>query len=162
MIGIKALTPKERLLRRTIQTEGCWLWTGSLLPGGYGTVSISMKPYLVHRLSWVVYRGEIPSGMVIDHMCRVRNCVNPDHLRVVTQRTNALENNTGITALNAAKNVCVNGHPFTAENTTHRTRNGKKHRACKEYQRRRTREHDAKRRPSKKKIRLESGLCLPK
>lgn len=89
---------------------GCWLWKGVLVRKGYGAASIKRdggwRTERAHRLVWERLRGPIPEGLVIDHMCRVRCCVNPDHLRAVTPRQNALENSVTITALNAAKRCC--------------------------------------------------------
>lgn len=72
---------------------GCWLWTGALHAKGYGTWTVgrgagrstSVRP---HRVAWHLLRGEIPDGLVIDHVCQVRNCVNPDHLDVVPHARN--------------------------------------------------------------------------
>jgi hypothetical protein len=69
-----------------------------------------------HRVSYELHKGPIPEGLVIDHLCRVRHCVNPDHLRAVTHAVNILAG-VGRGALHARKTHCVNGHEFTAENT---------------------------------------------
>ena len=61
--------------------------------------------------------GPIPFGMVLDHVCRTPNCVNPAHLRVVTRRQNNLENSLGVGAMNAAKHFCIHGHLFDKANT---------------------------------------------
>lgn len=67
------------------RTGPCWLWRGSInSKSGYGYVTVSGKNALVHRVSWVLSRGPIPDGHQIDHICRVRSCVNPDHLQPVT------------------------------------------------------------------------------
>lgn len=67
---------------------GCWIWGGPVINSGYGQVRYSGKKALAHRASYESARGTIPNGMVIDHLCRVRLCVNPDHLEVVTQSAN--------------------------------------------------------------------------
>lgn len=87
-------------------TSGCWLWMGRLDISGYGVVERSYKVLKAHRVMWLESGRSIPEGMVLDHMCRVRSCVNPDHLRVVTTRQNSLENSRGVGAINAAKKVC--------------------------------------------------------
>lgn len=72
------------------QTGTCWLWTGGLTRDGYGTFN-SPRPWrtnLVHRLSLLDAHGGIPHGYQVDHLCRVRACVNPDHLEAVTQQEN--------------------------------------------------------------------------
>lgn len=96
---------------------GCWLWLHRLDYKGHGRFKIAPIGFQAHRIAWTIYRGPIPDGMVIDHVCRVRCCVNPDHLRVVTPRQNSLENNIGPSAINARKTRCKYGHPFDAANT---------------------------------------------
>lgn len=98
---------------------GCWLWIGTVMPvRGYGRMPDESKRIrFAHRIAWQLYRGPIPEGLVIDHVCRVRSCVNPDHLRLVTIGQNVLENSVGLAAQNAAKTHCKHGHEFTTENT---------------------------------------------
>lgn len=112
------------------KTDGCWLWTGRISGGGYGRFSVAGKDHSAHRLSMMDAGVAIPDGMVADHICRVRNCVNPAHLRAVTQRINTLENSVGIIAVGAVREVCINGHPFTPENTKIIVRKGQEHRHC--------------------------------
>ena len=90
---------------------GCWLWMRNLY-AGYGAFSLNLKPRPAHVASWLLRRGEIPAGMVIDHMCRVRSCVNPDHLRLVTRRVNCTENSVSPAALNRLKTHCPRGHAY--------------------------------------------------
>jgi len=77
---------------------GCWLWEGVRLPTGYGSLSrrIDGRPSTVgaHRLAWELFVGPIPADRQIDHLCQNRQCVRPDHLRVVTQQENA--NSAGV------------------------------------------------------------------
>lgn len=94
-------------------TSGCWLWLMGLTDG-YARSRIAGRLWLVHRWIWEKVKGPIPEGMVLDHMCRVRSCVNPDHLRVVTKGQNTLQNSDSIQAKNAAKTVCPKcGGPYT-------------------------------------------------
>jgi hypothetical protein len=68
---------------------GCWLWTASLNNGGYGKLSVSRSYWVeAHRVAYELYKGPIPGGKCIDHLCRVRSCVNPDHLEAVTLSEN--------------------------------------------------------------------------
>lgn len=107
---------------------GCWIWTGSLTDRGYGDRvwlddGTRQAP---HRVAYELLVGPIPDGLVIDHLCRTRNCVNPHHLEPVTCRENLMRGET-LAAQNWLKTHCVNGHAFTKENTRI-TPDG--HRAC--------------------------------
>lgn len=87
----------------------CWTWTGKLMKNGYAIYSTMGKSILVHRFSYKYFCGPIPKNKVIDHLCRVRHCVNPDHLEVTTQQVNILRG-TGASAQNARKIYCDKGH----------------------------------------------------
>lgn len=117
--------------------SGCWLWTGRPANGHqeYGALYFAGKNHYAHRVGWELYRGPIGAGMVLDHICRVPACVNPDHLRVVTQRQNTLENSLSVWAKNAAKTHCKYGHPLVGENIY--SPPGTTHRNCRECIRRR-------------------------
>lgn len=69
--------------------DECWVWTASRTAGGYGQIKVPGTVLLAHRVAYELTRGPIPSGAVIDHACRNRACVNPAHLRPVTQKQNA-------------------------------------------------------------------------
>lgn len=108
---------------------GCWLWTGYIANSGYSTTSIGGKSVLGHRVSAFLHGIIAPAGSVIDHVCRNRICVNPDHLRVVTMKQNALENSVGQARRNALKTRCKNGHPFSGDNLMV-SKNGRRCRTC--------------------------------
>lgn len=98
------------------RTEDCWNWQGYINQRwGYGYVRINSKLWRVHRLSFTLLKGGIPSGKHLDHLCRNRICVNPDHLEPVTNKENVLRGN-GITAQNERKTQCHNGHPLNGAN----------------------------------------------
>ncbi|MET9055269.1 HNH endonuclease signature motif containing protein [Streptomyces bacillaris] len=105
-------TPPEvpRHIRRNIAPgdNGCWLWTRSKSRDGYGWASLNDRTYQAHRLLYVLVKGQPPEGLVLDHLCRIRHCVNPDHLEPVTPRQN-LER--GVTTTSATH--CKQGHPLS-------------------------------------------------
>lgn len=107
----------------------CWLWKplGSL--NGYGQFTGGGKTRLAHRVAYELSKEPIPKGLTIDHLCRVRNCVNPAHLEVVTRaenlrRAKSWENGA---SFQRSKTHCSNGHPYSGENLRI-CKNGK--RAC--------------------------------
>jgi HNH endonuclease len=100
------------------EMTGCWNWTAYTNPGGYGMFCKNSYPYLAHRIAYEFYIGSIPKGLFIDHLCRNRKCVNPEHMELVTNRENV---NRGIVAevhraRQAAKTHCKYGHPFNGDN----------------------------------------------
>jgi len=86
--------------------SGCWLWTGWGTHDGYGRFAVTQKvKFSAHRFAYELYRGPIPLGRTLDHLCRVRRCVNPAHLEPVSLRENILRGE-GLAALNASKTHC--------------------------------------------------------
>lgn len=117
--------------------NGCWLWQGKKDNLGYGRYG---KQYRAHRWSYEYHKGPIPEGLQIDHLCRNRACVNPDHLEAVTKKENTLRS-LAPTAINARKTHCYKGHPFDERNTYVTPEGWRTCRACKneKHRRRRTR-----------------------
>ena len=133
-----------RIASKIEVTETCWLWTGSLNRNGYGRVRHpdTQRDVVAHRLVYEAARGPIPTGLQLDHLCRVRRCVNPAHLEPVTQRENLLRGET-ITAASAAATVCPAGHPYRGDNLYI---NPKGHRFCRTCHRERMAASRARRR----------------
>ena len=90
--------------------SGCWLWDGYISESGYGRFSPKWKmaPFYAHRYSYEIYKGPIPAGMTIDHLCRVRCCVNPDHLEPVSYAENIRRGL--LVELRAPRTHCKVGH----------------------------------------------------
>jgi len=120
----------QRFWSKVNKTDTCWLWTACIQTGGYGLSWYNGRNVLAHRLSYELLKGEIPKGLTIDHLCRVRHCVNPDHLEVVTNKENVLRGE-GLSAINSRKTHCKRGHPLSGDNL-YRHPKGERHcRACK-------------------------------
>ena len=107
----------NRFLLKIKRQDGHWIWCGGIGSQGYGISLLYGKKNTAHRVSYLFLKGSIPEGLCIDHICRIRSCVNPAHLRLVTPMENALINSMCPTALNKAKTHCKYGHEFTEENT---------------------------------------------
>lgn len=107
----------ERIEQKFIPepNSGCWLWTGALSTGGYGMIGNIGGSKYAHRILYEQQFGPIPKGLELDHLCRVRCCVNPAHLEAVTRRENIMR---GIapSAKQAKQTHCKNGHPLSGEN----------------------------------------------
>lgn len=111
----------DRFWQRVKKTNSCWNWIGSRagLHKNYGNISDGKKSIFAHRFSYLIHKGEIPKGLVIDHLCRNTLCVNPAHLEAVTHRENLLRG-IGPTAINYKKTHCIRGHEYTVKNTTYK------------------------------------------
>lgn len=120
----------ERALSRFTIDEltGCWLWTASVNPRGYGLTSIPQPGHNLtrraHRFIYEALVGAIPEGLDLDHLCRVRRCVNPDHLEPVTHQENCQR---------VPREVCAKGHP--REDALVWILRGKQIRVCRECRR---------------------------
>jgi hypothetical protein len=98
----------------------CWLWIASKSTGGYGSFRAALsKSQGAHRFAYELMRGPIPAGLQLDHLCRVRHCVNPYHLEAVTCGENVRRGEAAskAKAWHAAITHCTKGHEYTVENT---------------------------------------------
>lgn len=113
---------------------GCWEWQGTRRENGYGVVSYVRdgvtRRLLAHRLALHLAGRPVPESMTVDHLCRNRACLNPDHLEVVSLVINVMRGD-GFYAMNARKTHCAHGHEFTPENTGTRTTKAGTARYCK-------------------------------
>lgn len=105
---------EPKILR--IPWSTCWYWMGSVKSTGYGRVTIMGRQQSAHKVVYKYYKGPVTAGLQLDHLCRVRCCVNPEHLEPVTQRENILR---GLAPSAYAARVahCPYGHPYSRENT---------------------------------------------
>lgn len=109
----------------------CWVWTSATrgrVTQRYGTLTVKGKSESVHRFVFMLLGNIIPEGLVLDHLCEVPLCLNPKHLKPVTQRVNILRGR-GAPAINSRKTHCPKGHAFDKENTQY-AKNGQ--RVCRE------------------------------
>lgn len=95
--------------------SGCWLWLGAGALHSYGCVWNGFRPEGAHRVSYRAFVADIPDGMQLDHLCRVRACVNPGHLEIVTAQENLHRADT-VTGINARKTCCSRGHLLSGDN----------------------------------------------
>jgi hypothetical protein len=103
---------EKRLIQERVRIVGeCWEWTGSISTNGYGQITYNRKAWKAHRLSYAAFSGTVPEGKEIDHLCRNRRCVNPQHLEAVSKKTNILRG-ISFSAENARKETCPAGHPL--------------------------------------------------
>lgn len=143
--------PADRVLRRIkVTASGCWEYQGALTHG-YGIISDSTtgRSMMAHRAVWEKLRSPIPPGLQIDHLCRNKPCVNPDHLEPVTPSENTRRGLAPVLGSlhNSGKSHCPQGHPYDDENT-YRYNGGRSCRTCgRDYMKRRRaalRERDRK------------------
>lgn len=100
---------QERYWEKVNKTETCWLWTGAVADHGYGTHLVDGRTRLAHRLAVQLSGRVIPPKMQVDHLCRVRRCVNPEHLEIVTPRVNT-ERGMAPTMITHVTGICKRGH----------------------------------------------------
>jgi hypothetical protein len=115
--------PHQRFWSK-VEVGDCWLWTAGLLTQGYGSYWHDGKTRRAHRFAYELLVGPVPDGLVLDHLCRVKNCVNPDHLEPVPSQVNVKRGYNR----HKVRNACHLGHEYTEANT----RRTAGHRECRE------------------------------
>ena len=121
---------EQVILSKVEEGVVCWKWLGTIGSKGYGRTRWNGKYMHSHRAVYEILRGEVSPELQLDHLCRNRACVNPDHLEPVTAKVNVLRGE-GLAAVNAKKTHCPKNHEYSNENT-YILRN---HRYCKECSR---------------------------
>lgn len=124
----RRITPEQSFDAKAERSpDGCWLWTGYIDAKGYGVLGIGGKRLSkAHRFSYERFVGPIPAGKCLDHLCRVRHCVNPVHLEPVTNQENVIRGN----AARPPRVACVKGHAFSEQNTYINQRGKRECRTC--------------------------------
>lgn len=139
-------TIQETFWSRVEKTSTCWLWRGYKSPDGYPRFKFEGRPQNAHRLAYAWLVRPVPGGLQIDHLCRVKICVNPAHLEPVTSRENTYRVPDHPIVLNAAKTRCPAGHEYDLLNT-YSDPSGRRHcRTCR-------RTADARYRAARRKLR---------
>ena len=131
----KVIPFEERFMSHVIPepNSGCWLWEAQVSKEGYGRFHTAEgKQGWSHRISYELFKGAIPEGLHLDHICRNRICCNPEHLEPVTPTENCFRGESHIPK-NKIKTHCKNGHEFNDKNTywfSYRETMHRKCRAC--------------------------------
>lgn len=117
---------KKRFLSKIKKTDSCWEWTAYIHPGGYGRFGVTIAPkskkiVYAHRFSYELFNGDIPEGKVIDHLCRNRSCVNPEHLELVDTYTNNIR---GLNSMNKKSGLPIGVYPHGKKFRTYFSTNG--------------------------------------
>ena len=118
-----------------VAPSGCWEWTGAR-SGGYGMVWMDGTTTVAHRVVYRLLCGPIAPGLQVDHLCRNRSCVNPDHLEAVTSSVNTHRSPIAPAAVNALKECCPSGHEYTFRNDGRRRCYDCERPRARDYQRR--------------------------
>lgn len=135
MTFAKTQTDIERFMDKVSPepNSGCWLWLGGTNGDGYSNFGMNGGSVRGHRWSYEYHIGPIPEGLQIDHLCRVRCCVNPHHLEPVTNQENARRGAACGTfgTHSRSRTHCPYVHPYSEENTYTRKNGTRRCRACK-------------------------------
>jgi hypothetical protein len=113
---IELLTQRYRKRIQIDPTTGCWLWQGAKTSKGRGCVLLHGQTVTTHKLFFILFIGPIPDGFEVHHKCNVAHCCNPEHL-VLKTRLEHRRLHPDRRSFNGEKTHCLNGHPFSEQNT---------------------------------------------
>lgn len=152
VLAVKAEFPERWISKIQVDPNGCWIWTAARDGQGYGATKVKGRMVGAHRAIYEHLVGRIPEGLHCDHLCRVRICVNPSHIEIVSCQENVLRG-VGHSAQNARKTRCLHGHVFDSDRS-----DGK--RSCKTCNAKHARNH-RRRKMEERIIMTESANCWP-
>ena len=147
--GPRAAPVLDRIQSKVAHSpSGCWEWTGAVDLHGYGYLTIgsrldgTRRKAKAHRVAYEALVGPVPEGLDLDHLCRNRGCVNPEHLEPVTRREN-LRRGLGLIGEQLGRDCCAHGHPYSSANT-YLSKGARVCRRCKADQQARRRQRRAR------------------
>lgn len=121
MKGISVAPLQDRIRAGSIPEpmSGCWLWIGHIKANGYGTLGVKVdggwRTSHAHRVAYEAFVAEVPDGLDLDHRCRTRCCVNPDHLEPVARSINLRR--SPLMSRQSSKTTCPKGHHYSGTNS---------------------------------------------
>jgi hypothetical protein len=106
------VSERNRFNSKWRKSGDCWLWRGYLDRDGYGTFFFRRLNRRAHRVAWFGSKGDLKEGLVINHTCRNRHCVNPQHLQAITASENTMRDSSSAGYVNSQKTTCPRGHAY--------------------------------------------------
>lgn len=119
-----------------VSPTGCWLWTGHIDDKGYGRFQVKGKWRKAHVCAYESRHGPVPEGKEVGHICKLRACVKPEHLKALTHIENIQMGDIGGHKYHSLKTHCPQGHEYSEENTYRKPNGHRECRTCQRYQRR--------------------------
>lgn len=139
---------EENFWAKVGKSKFCWEWKAGKDGEGYGRFAIgSGRNASAHRISYLITKGELKEGMTLDHLCKNKGCVNPEHLEQVSSRENSLRAKNTIAYINADKIHCPQGHPLLGKNLIVSKNGYNGARRCRECKNAQERARDRAKRP---------------